>query len=229
MLKEFFDTGIGGKSVDTTLSLIGKNEASSYKGDGESIHFHVGVLNIKQLKQMFSLIFFPDSRERLENQLKYIYSDIKLQFKMFNSLKVFQQCVLEIESLTKYQKRALKDVRKLRRVLIYGPAGSGKTYVALHCILELLTCNHEEPVVGGEGGLILLCLDAEPLGNHVVKWLCTRLGGNNSGRNEKLKRIHFLYRSGGSSILHRVQIVESDDGEPELCHDLIDDNGTKYE
>ena len=218
-MKEFFDTDTGEESDDSTLSLLGKHEASFYKGDGQSVHFRACVRDIKQLKQMFSLIFFPDSRERLENQLKSIDNDMKLEFKMLNSLKVFQQCVLQLDTPTKVQKEALTEILKLRRVLIDGLAGTGKTYIVVHHILRLLSADINDKE--GSEGLILLCLDTEPLGNEVVKWLCVRLVGE---KNKKLERIHFMYRSGDNTKRHQVAIID----ELELCQVPLDDDGRKY-
>ena len=68
---------------------------------------------------------------------------------------------------------------------------------------------------------MLIILDAEPLGNSIAKWLCTRLGGNIREMNEKLKRIHFLYRRSEGAKLYHAQIV--DKGE-KLLQKPIDDN-----
>ena len=58
---------------------------------------------------------------------------------MSNPLKIFLQCVLELDTPTKDQRRALKTIRKNGWVVIDGRPGSGKTYLAVHCILKLLT------------------------------------------------------------------------------------------
>lgn len=65
-------------------------------------------------------------------------------------------------------------------------------------------------------GCILICLDVKPLGNERAKWLCNRLGGEIEEMNEKLKRIHFMYRSDGSTKLYRAKI--DDNGEELLQH-----------
>ena len=66
-----------------------------------------------------------------------------------------------------------------------------------------------------------------PLGNDIVKWICTRLAGSISEKNKKLKGIHIMYRhSDGNTKIHQVQIDET---ESELYQDHIDDSDAKYE
>jgi hypothetical protein len=195
--EEFFDSTQkkDGQIVDISDPLE-QREASFYKGDDESIHMHLGIRDIKQLKKVFALMFFPDSRDTLERKLKSIGLGTKLDFKMRNALKVFKQCVLELDTLTPDQKRVRKKAKKQKRVVIDGRAGSGKTYLALYFILERLT---SDKIKGKDNdGFMLFCFDAESLGNEIVKWLCTRFGNSISisEKNTLLRRIHFLYNTG---------------------------------
>jgi hypothetical protein len=130
-----------GQLVSIVSCPLEQREASFYKGDDESLHMHVGIRNIKQLKQVFALMFFPDSRDTLERKLRSIGLGTKLEFKMRNALKVFKQCVLlELDTLTPDQIRVRKKAKKQKRVVIDGPrAGSGKTYIAVHTMMERLT------------------------------------------------------------------------------------------
>jgi hypothetical protein len=163
---------------------------------------------------------------------------------MHNALKIFQECVLKLNTLTKDQKRALKEMEDLVRVLLDGRAGSGTTYVAVHRILEvLLNSTSSSSTSGANGedhesarGLVLLCLDAEPLGNDIAKWICTRVGERVSipEKNDILKRVHIMYRqkSGDKGAqIYRVQIKDDAEGEESklLRQDPIDDKNCKYE
>ena len=222
MLEELFDT-----SSDN----VEKHEATFHKGDDDRLHVHVGVRHIQQLKQMFYLINFPDSRRTLESKLKGIDSDIELQLEMKNSLKIFQDCVLKLNNtLTDEQKEALEKIKDRKRVRIEGPAGCGKTFLAVYLMLERLLVDDGKGTNDWEssGGLMLVCLDTMPLGNDIAKWLCHRLGSLSVREmNKKLKRIHFMYRSGDKTELYEARIVEID-GEMELQQFSIDVNGKIY-
>ena len=196
--EEFFDSTQNKEGQLVGISCpLEQREVSFYKGDDESLHMHLGVRNIKQLKQIFALMFFPDSRDTLERKLRSIGLGTKLEFKMRNALKVFKQCVLlELDTLTPDQIRVRKKAKKQKRVVIDGRAGSGKTYLALYFILERLT---SDKIKGKDNdGFMLFCFDAESLGNEIVKWLCTRFGNSISisEKNTLLRRIHFLYNTG---------------------------------
>ena len=220
LLEEFFDT------TSAEGNFVEQHEATFYRGDDESVHLHVGVRNIKQLKQIFAFMFFPDSKKTLESKLRSIGLRTKLEFKIRNPLKFFKQCVLELDTLTPDQEIVRRQATRQRRVVINGRAGSGKTYLALHFILERLTISNK--INGKENdGIILFCFNAESLGNEIVKWLCTRLGDSSSinEKNEKLRRVHFLYNIGEKpGLLYQIQIDESF-GEPELMvdYDSLDD------
>ena len=210
---------------DTSSDNIEKHEASFYNGDDDSLHVHLGVRHIQQLKRIFNLTYLPDSRKTLENKLKGIGSKIELQFEMKNSLQIFKDCVLKLNTLTHPQKKALRRILDLQFVVIDGPAGCGRTYLALHCMLDLL----ENDIAGIK--YMLIVLDVKPLGNEIAKWICIRLGGSKNtmkkkfkrgAMNEKLKRIHFLYRSDGNANLYQAKI---DDKGEELLQDAINFEG----
>lgn len=121
MLEELFDT---------SSEKVEKDEATFYKGDNQSLHAHLGVRHIKQLKQIFSLICYPDSRKSLESKLEGIDRNIKLQFEMKNPFKIFIDCVLlKLDTLTPHQKDALQKMKdlNLKWILLDGRAGAGKT------------------------------------------------------------------------------------------------------
>jgi hypothetical protein len=73
LTEEFFDSTCiqnkNGHIVDI-LDPLEHREASFYKDDNESLHLHVGVgvRNMKQLKQIFAFMCFPDSCDTLESK-----------------------------------------------------------------------------------------------------------------------------------------------------------------
>ena len=91
--------------------------------------------------------------------------------------------------ITKDRKR--KDDSKIRgsikeMLLINGRAGSGKTFLTMHSMLGLLTDNSNisDFRVPFTTKCMLLCLDAEPLGHDIIKWLCARLYVNASDMSQ---------------------------------------------
>lgn len=207
LLKHLFDTTSSSRNAK---SAIEPHEVTFYDGDEDRVHGHVGVRNILHLKNIFSSIFFPDNRKSMDRDLKNISTDIKLQYKMKNSLKIFQECVLKLNTPTKNQKRALKEIEKLGgRVRIDGRAGSGKTFIAMCRLVKVL--------IDGSG-LVLLCMDSEALIYEIVKCVCARFGEGMSDleKNEMLKRVHFYSRqssSGDNTQLYHIQIESDDEDE----------------
>ena len=122
---------------NTPSNEVEKHEATFYKGDEDRLHIHIGVRHIQQLRHIFSLLFSPNSRTTLESKLK----GLKFEYKMKNSLKVFKDCVLQLNTLTDHQEEAFRRMKDCKRVLINGRAGSSKTFLAMHLMLGLLTDN----------------------------------------------------------------------------------------
>ena len=140
---------------------------------------------------------------------------------MSNALKFFQQSVLELDTLTNDQKEKLDKIRILRRVLINGRAGSGKTFVAMNRILKLLALRRNVQL---SEVIILVCSDYLSLGNDLVKWLRVRLGGSINEVNLQLKKIHFLFRSGMCEL--RICKIGN---EEEVVSSPVSDEKRKYE
>jgi hypothetical protein len=218
MSAEFFDEKDG-------LLPLQRREVFFYMGDDQCGHVCICVRNIKQLNRMFSSIFFPENRKRLIKKLNNIDANARFEFQMSNALKFFQQIVLELDTLTNDQKEKLDKIRILRRVLINGRAGTGKTFVALHEMLKLLALrrNVQSPEV-----IILVCSDYLSLGNDMVKWLRVRLGGSIEEVNLQLQKIHFLFRSEDDSGMCQLQICKTGN-EEEVVQSPVPDEKEKYE
>ena len=199
-------------SEDVSLPLK-EREVCFYKGDNECGHMCICVRNIKQLNHMFFLTFIPDNRKGLERELKDIDMNMKVDFEILNPLKIFQQCVLELDTLTPYQEQVLKEIMECTRVVVDGAAGTGKTFVGMHLILKQVQALNQQ---SSEEVIVSFCCDDPSLMNDIVKWLRVRLGGCIENVNVQLKKIHFLCRDGDGSSKYRLQIRKNDDGELEV-------------
>ena len=73
----------------------------------------INARNFIQMKNMLPLIYFDDDRKRLYERLTTLDSSIHedtLRIEVFNGLKIFRQCILELDTLTKEQKELEKRI-----------------------------------------------------------------------------------------------------------------------
>jgi hypothetical protein len=89
-----------------------------------------------------------------------------------------------MDKLTAHQDEKKDEVLQADDVHLFAPAGAGKTFVALYCMLLALS---QDP-----NNFVLFVVKNESLALFVVKWLCARFDGAVAKRN-MLKRVHLLY------------------------------------
>ena len=93
----------------------------------------------------------------------------------------------ELDSLNDEQKKFILEVWKTnrkKRVHLKGAAGTGKTFVALHCVLDHLT---EETIEEDILPVLFVCPTLS-LSFHFTRWLLARLSRSNETRDRLLKR-----------------------------------------
>ena len=99
----------------------------------------------------------------------------------------FESALLRLETLTPHQEERLRDARgawkRGEQIHVCGPAGSGKTFVGLHLLLEAMT-NEQELTV-------LIAAKNEALLLGVVNWVCSRVSEDE--RSPMLRRIFLLH------------------------------------
>ena len=95
----------------------------------------------------------------------------------------YLSCVLALDKLTPHQEHVLRDCIGVQHVHLRAPAGAGKTFIALHRILQHLTSE--------EGCCLYVALN-DALCFFVVRWICKRVR-NPLQRRRLLKRLFVQY------------------------------------
>ena len=94
----------------------------------------------------------------------------------------FEGAMLRLENLTIHQQEKLAESHGIDRVHIKAPAGAGKTFVAMHRMIEVLT-----DATAGDGS-VLFVTRGRALCTQVAKWLFVRLQGKGLDASELLAR-----------------------------------------
>jgi hypothetical protein len=115
---------------------------------------------------------------------------VKVDFTQF--AEIYESSILRLEHLTPHQKGRLEVCLKNHEhdVHLKAPAGAGKTFVALHIMLDLLERNG--------AACVLFAARNEALPYFVAAWLAKRIdGGAERGgwlkRESALRRLHVLF------------------------------------
>ena len=79
----------------------------------------------------------------------------------------YETNVLQLDQLTPHQQEKYDELRRARNMRIMAPAGAGKTFLALHKILNVLTTD--------DNALILFVVRHAALAYQVAAWVCARI------------------------------------------------------
>ncbi|KAJ1472259.1 hypothetical protein T484DRAFT_1841005 [Baffinella frigidus] len=102
----------------------------------------------------------------------------------------FERAILGMDKLTAHQTKKLEELRGPDCVHLRAPAGAGKTFVALHLILQAMFGPNGEHAANVK---ILFVVKNEALALFVVKWLLARCEGAVQKRR-LLESVHLLYQ-----------------------------------
>eukprot|EP01043_Picozoa_sp_COSAG02_P002431 COSAG02_NODE_56_length_43700_cov_33.650765_2_plen_1893_part_00 len=99
----------------------------------------------------------------------------------------YYSSILRLNKLTAHQRKQLDKVRDTEKsVHVKAPAGAGKTFIALHLMLEVLQDDASNTSV-------LFAAPAAGLAFFVVRWIVERVGGRERKINRLLSRLHLLF------------------------------------
>ena len=133
----------------------------------------------------------------------------------------YERCILLLDKLTPHQQQKLEECEGEDNIHVQAPAGAGKTFVALHRMLQMLK---------NEYGSVLFVARNPALCLFVAKWVNERLSKENSGtqtRKKMLARIHLLchpLKQGPRSISiagGRVKFRAISDGTAQTSYSLL--------
>ena len=81
--------------------------------------------------------------------------------------ELYEDSLLGLSKLTEHQEDRLKQMNGMRKIHLFAPAGTGKTFLAIHHLFELLRIKPSASV--------LYVAPSEALGLHFLQWLVARL------------------------------------------------------
>ncbi len=133
--------------------------------------------------------------------------------------EMYEQAVLQLEQLTPHQERRLAECRDSPRTLLDAPAGAGKTFLALHLMLETITKESDKKV--------LFASSNPALGFFIARWILERRHAKSPCEaGSILERIHILFIKGDSLSLNELVLI--DDGLLEFSKDVIAEDSCSY-
>ena len=141
----------------------------------------VRIVSIAFLHELRDAVLMGRLEEGMKQRLKVTVVVDKSSF-----ANVYEASVLKLDTLTPHQEERLADSRGERDVHLKAPAGGGKTYVALHRMLEVL----EE---GNQRGMVLFVAKNRALSHLICTWICKRLADRPMQRLAVLSRLYLLF------------------------------------
>eukprot|EP01047_Picozoa_sp_COSAG01_P024051 COSAG01_NODE_1474_length_10192_cov_7.027742_2_plen_2062_part_00 len=207
------------ESLSKTLSetsldkneLVERHVVALYRGNEQGVClFRVCVSDVAflhVLRDNFLSARFDRDLERKLQQLPCLpgYEDVRAGIKIAidatHFADTYEKSILCLDKLTPHQRHALAECQESTRGLhINGPAGSGKTFVALHFLMGVLS---------NTGTCVLIIAKNQPLALFVAKWIAHRLRSDKWGDSklkQALSRVHLLFEPFSQGP--RVAVVE---------------------
>ena len=141
----------------------------------------VRIASVAFLHELRDAVLMGRLEERMKQRLKLTVVVDKSSF-----ANAYEASVLKLDKLTPHQEERLAQCRGERDVHLKAPAGGGKTYIALHRILEKL-------MAGNQKALVLFVAKNQALSHLICTWICQRLKDNPMQRLAVLSRLFLLF------------------------------------
>ena len=100
--------------------------------------------------------------------------------------EMYEASILALDQLTPHQEKQLELCHGHADVHVRAPAGAGKTFIALHMMLEIL--------LGAADSYVLFVAKTRALGLFIAKWLTNRLPQEQLAGEATGERLHLLER-----------------------------------
>ena len=131
------------------------------------------------------------------NSMKIILGDITFTPNASYFAEVYEATALKLNKLSEEQRKVIDDMRSSERphAHITGPAGSGKTFIALHLALEVLR----------QDGNVLFVSRNEALGFFFAKWCLGRLRTQMTPKSawERIERLFIVSTASGKTAISK--------------------------
>lgn len=175
-----------------------------YSDDDNSVCIKICISSLKQLKSFFAKLCMGNTKFVLKNEINELQEsgNIELhlpegseiyEFKIHEGLELYEKAVLKLNTLTSEQDKLRQYCKDEPQVHIKGVAGTGKTFIALHLLLNHFTKRDYTNV-------LFVCRNLA-LAFHFLRWVLIRLDTIKSKQDSLLKRMFFLTTSNFFSIV----------------------------
>ena len=139
----------------------------------------------------------------------------------------YESSMLSLDTLTLHQEQKLRDIeeRRGRHVHVRAPAGAGKTFIALHYILDKLRKSCGAGAGASDGGrYVLFVARNRPLAFFVVRWIFKRIekGGPRMKRQVR-KYLHILTAPSSDDTGDRKANEQGSRGLPLIPYEVRED------
>eukprot|EP00931_Biecheleriopsis_adriatica_P005170 TRINITY_DN10670_c0_g1_i4.p1 TRINITY_DN10670_c0_g1~~TRINITY_DN10670_c0_g1_i4.p1 ORF type:complete len:1418 (+),score=320.03 TRINITY_DN10670_c0_g1_i4:584-4255(+) len=163
--------------------------AALYEDENHCVALKFNICSIKHLQQTRDLFLSGGFQQSLKDELlqHHGFTDISVTVDMVDFVHLYERCLLQLENLTEKQKAVVKRFTasdESCNLHLKGPGGSGKTFVALHMILDWLRAPSSAET------FVILVTSTEALAIFVIAWMRARLRGQSKKRMES--RFHLL-------------------------------------
>ena len=149
---------------------------------------------------------------------------ITVETDMSHFAETFEHAILALDKLTVHQTAKLEELRGQDRVHLYAPAGAGKTFVALHMILQALFVPSGDEA---EHVRVLFVAKNEALALFVVKWLLVRCEGEDQKRR-MLESLHILYQPSDATAPREMVLMKATLNDGRLSTEAVE-RAEKYD
>ena len=172
--------------LSAALPLRNMNLIASLFSDGTILYVKLVIESVGALHELRDSILTGDFEAILANSP---LSDVKVRVRVDTSAFVrgYEVSILALEHLTPHQLEKMQQCLTdswATCVHLKAPAGAGKTFVALHIILELLLSNND--------AYVLFVAQNKALCVFIIRWIWTRVR-NPLQRLAVIRRVHLLF------------------------------------
>ncbi len=203
------------------------NIADIFVDDDFSVLVRVCVHDICYLHSLRDLILRDEenSFEKLLASNLGTHIDVTVDRTLI--VEMIEEVLLQLHQLTPHQEEKLEVCNQHKKcdLHIKAPAGAGKTFIALHLMLQLLAKDRSEKVK------VLFMASNKAMALFAAKWAYERMKGSNY-RERALERLDLLFPDGGQFADAHVyavkktrkgdqHILETIQREPSQSYDLI--------
>ena len=224
----FDDSALRGAIERTLGNLLGGEHplAALYLDDKNALLARINFTDVKFLHELRDSVLQGKFGNHLAAALGPLAAGtMEVKFDLTDFAQRYERSALFLKELTPHQKLKLAECKGHKSVRVEAPAGGGKTFIALHEMLDVLQQDGEDD----EATQVLFVAPHAALAHFVASWIFQRLGELDLDLNfdepqDVLARVYVLFPPFEQGKLRRCSMP--DEGRVEF--DPVDDAPTFF-